>query len=112
MMPPLAPAKRDVHDRALPGHPTRQGAHFVERHIGRITHSAFGGTARDGVLHPVAGEHFQLSIVHGNRNVDNDLAVGLLQNPPQAFIELQLFGCQVEARSLLFPGITFLLKSV
>ena len=104
--------RSDIHHRALPGHPARQGAHFVERHIGRIAHPAFGGTARDGVLHPVAGEHFQLPIVHGDRDVDDDLAVGVLENAPQALIEFQFFGRQVEARSLLFPRITFLLKSL
>ena len=47
-----------------------------------------------------------------DRDVDDDLAVGLAQNAPQAFIELQLFGCQVEAGSLLFPRIAFLFECV
>ena len=56
----LGAAEGDVDDRALPGHPARQGANFVERHIGRIAHAAFGRAAGDGVLHAVAGEDFDV----------------------------------------------------
>ena len=106
----LGAAEGDVHDRALPGHPTGQRAHFIQRDVGSVADAALGRAARDGVLHPVAGEHFELSVVHHDRDVDDDFAIGLLQHAPQAGIELQLFGGDVEARGLCFPGIFFLFE--
>jgi hypothetical protein len=44
--------------------------------------------------------------------MDDDLAIGLLQNAPQTFIELQFLGGKIESRRLLFPGITFLFQRV
>ncbi len=108
----LGAAEGNVHHRALPGHPARQRAHFVERDVGRIANAALGRAAGDGVLHPISGEDLQLSVVHVDRDVDDDLAVGLLQHPPQPFVELQFFGSQVEAGSLLFPRIAFLFQRV
>ena len=106
----LGAAEGDVHHRALPGHPTGQGADFVERDVGSIADAALGRAARDGVLHAVAGEDFELPVVHHDRDVDDDFAVGLLQHAPQARIEIELFGGDVEARGLCFPRIFFLFE--
>ena len=84
----LGAAEGNVDHRALPRHPARQRAHFVERHIGRIANAALRRAARNRVLHPVSGEDLQLSVVHVDRDVDDDLAVGLAKHSPQAFIEL------------------------
>ena len=104
----LGSAEGDVHHGALPGHPTGEGANFIERYVGRVAHAALGRAARDGVLHTVAGEDFQSAAVHHHRDVDDDFAVGLLQHAPQAFIEIEFAGGDVKARGLLFPGIGFL----
>ena len=104
----LGAAEGNVHYGALPGHPTGQGADFIERDVGRVAHATLGRAARDGVLHAIAGEDFELTVVHHYRDVDDDFAVGLLQHTPQAFVEIELVGGDVEPRRLLFPGIRFL----
>ena len=63
----LGAAEGDVDDRALPGHPGGQRAHFVERDVGRVADAALGRAARDGVLHAIAGEDFQAAVVELNR---------------------------------------------
>ncbi len=52
----LGAAKRDVDDRALPGHPHRQRLDFVEGDVGVVADAALGRAAVDVVLDPVAGE--------------------------------------------------------
>ncbi len=84
----LGAAEWDIDYRAFPGHPAGQGAYFIQRHIGSVTYAALGGAARDGVLHPISGEHFQLPVVHVDRDVNDDLAIRLLQNAPQALVEV------------------------
>ena len=69
-------AKRNVDDGALPGHPAGQGAHFIERDIRGIADAAFAGSAGDGVLHAVAGKDLDSAVIHGDGNMDDDLAVG------------------------------------
>ena len=63
----LGAAERNVDDRAFPGHPGGQRAHFVERHVGREADAALGRAAGDGVLHAIAGEHFDAAVIelHG-----------------------------------------------
>ena len=43
----LGAAEGNVDDGALPGHPTGQGAHFVERDVGRVANAALGRAAGD-----------------------------------------------------------------
>ena len=69
----LGAAERNVHHRAFPGHPRCQRAHFVQRHVGREADAALGRPARQRMLHPVAGEHLDASIVQLHRNVYGDL---------------------------------------
>src|SRR5256886_17665885 len=49
----------------------------------RVQHSiALGGAPRDRVPHPKTGKDFQLTVVHGDRNVHDNLAVRIAQHPP------------------------------
>ncbi len=82
----LGSAKRDVDDCALPGHPTGQRAHFVERDVGRVADAAFGGSAGNGVLNPKAGEDLDVAVVHGYWKVDDNFARGSPEQLPKAFI--------------------------
>ena len=62
------------------------------------------------MLHPKPGEHFELAVVHGNRDVDDELAVGILQDFPKAFVQVEFLRGEVEARGLRLPGIDLLFK--
>ena len=57
-------AERDVGDGELPRHPRRERGHFIEGHIGVVADAALRGPERDVVLHAVAGEDFDLAVVH------------------------------------------------
>ena len=103
----LGAAEGDVDHGALPGHPAGEGADFVERDIGRIADAALCRAARDGVLHAEAGENFEMAVIHLHRDVTDDLAVGIAQNAPQAFVKIQLLGGQIEAGALRFPRVGF-----
>ena len=70
----LRAAERNVDHRALPGHPGRQRAHFVERHVGRVADAAFARAARDRMLHAIAREYFEPPVVQLHGNVHGDLA--------------------------------------
>ena len=79
-------AERDIDHRAFPGHPTGQGADFVEIDVWRVTQTAFGRATGDRMLHPESGKDFQAAIVHGYRYMDDDFAAGIPQNLPQTFV--------------------------
>src|SRR6202789_3324537 len=103
----LGSAEGDVDDGALPGHPGGEGADFVERDVGRVADAAFGGAARDGVLDAIAGEDFDAAVVHGDGDVDDDLAGGVAQDFPDAGFEVESSGGLVEACGLREPGVGF-----
>jgi hypothetical protein len=73
----LGAAEGNVHHRALPRHPARQRAHFVEVHVGCVAQSALGRAARNRVLHPESGEHFEVPIVHLHRDMTIISRLGL-----------------------------------
>ena len=106
----LGSAEGNIDDRALPGHPTGQRAHFVQRDIGRVADAALARTARHGVLHAEAGEHVDHAVVQGHRKVNDDLPRRRAQHLPQSFIEIQLARGKVEARALRLPGIDLLVQ--
>jgi hypothetical protein len=62
------------------------------------------------VLHPEAGEHFEMAIVHLDRNVQDDFPRGIAQDLPQTLVEVELMGGQIEAGRLRFPGVGLLLQ--
>ena len=106
----LGAAKRDVHDRALPGHPARQSAHFVERDLGRVADAAFAGTACNGVLNPESGENLDAAVVHGDRKVNDNFARGRPEQLPKSFIQIQLACCKIKPRALRFPRVNLLVQ--
>ena len=67
MTPPFAAAERNVDDRAFPGHPGRQGANFIERHVGGESDAAFRRSAGDGMLDAIAGEDFEAAVIELHR---------------------------------------------
>ena len=101
----LAAAERNVRDGALPGHPRRERRHFVERHAGVVADAAFGRAERDVVLHAVAGEDFDLAVVHLDRTGDDDLALGMGEDFPDAGLEVENARRAVELLSMA-PKIT------
>src|SRR6185312_17026989 len=84
---PLGAAERNVDDRAFPRHPRSKSAHFVEADVRRIADTAFAGSARDGMLHTIAGEELNAAVIELNRNIDGQLARGIAQNFADTFIE-------------------------
>ena len=85
----LAAAERDVRDGALPRHPRGQRRDLVERDAGVIADAALGRTERDVVLHAVAGEDLDLAVVHLHRARDDDLALGVGEDLPDAGLEVE-----------------------
>ena len=106
----LGAAEGDVDHGAFPGHPGGQRAHFVERDIGRKADAAFAGSARDGMLHPIAGENFQPAVVKQDRDVNGDLLGGRAQDLAHAVVKIQMLSGFVEARLSGDPRILFLLE--
>ena len=84
MTPPLAPPKGMSDDGALPGHPHGQGLDLVERHVRVVADAALGRAAAQVVLDAVAGEDLDAAVVHLDREVDGQLALGLAQDLAQA----------------------------
>src|SRR6266513_264717 len=82
--------KRNIHDRALPGHPSGQRAHFVKRNVGGETNPAFSRPAHVRMQHTVAGENFQLPVVHAHRNVQRDFFARPLQEAIESLLESPL----------------------
>ncbi len=106
----LGATEGNVDYGALPGHPTGQGADFVEGNVGRVAQAALGRTARDRVLHPEAGEDFEMAVVHHDRNVQDDLPGGIPQDLHQSLVQVQLLGSKVETGGLCLPRVDFLLE--
>src|SRR5437763_1520422 len=65
----LRTAERDIHHRAFPGHPGGKRAHFVNAYIRRESNPALPGSAHGRMQHAIAGENFQLPVVHSHRDV-------------------------------------------
>ena len=110
MTPPLAAAERNVHHGALPGHPRRQRAHFVEAHVRREADAALARPARHGVLHAIAGEHLQASVIELHRNMHRDFARGGAQNLAHPVIQIEPHGGLVKARGGSHPRVLFVLQ--
>ena len=106
----LGSAEGDVDDGALPGHPGGEGADFVERDVGAVADAALAGAAGDGVLDAVAGEDFDVAVVHGDGDVDDDFAGGVAEDFPDSGFEVESFGGLIKARGLREPWIGLLLQ--
>ncbi len=105
-------AEGDVDHGAFPGHPSGQGADFVNCDVGGETDAAFGGAAHHRVLDAVAGENFQASIVELHGNVDGEFERGGTENLAETVIEGEAFGGLVEARFSGEPGVNFVVDGV
>ena len=83
----LGAAERNVDQRAFPGHPHRQRLDLVERHVGMEADAALARSARQVVLHAIAGKHAKGAVVHadGNRNLEH--ALGLTQIAVERFVQ-------------------------
>ena len=92
----LAAAEGNADDRALPGHPHREGLDLVERHVLVVADAALRGTAPEVVLDAVAREDLDRAVVHLHREVDGQLPSRLTQHPPQARVEVEPVGGQIE----------------
>ena len=106
----LGSAKRNVYDRALPGHPARQRTHFVERDLGCVADAALARTACNGVLYPESGKNLDAAVVHGHRKVNDNFARGRPQQLPKPFIQIELACREIKPRALRFPGVNLLVQ--
>jgi hypothetical protein len=95
----LGAAVGQVGHGALPGHPRGQGPDFVDVHRGMVAEPALVRAQDAVVLHPVAGKHLHLAVVHFHgkihdylvRGVGEDLAdVGVQFHDVRRLVELQL----------------------
>src|SRR6202020_2359762 len=66
--------------------------------------------ASNRVLDAVASEDFDGAVVHADGDVDNDFARGVAEDFPDALIEVEFCGGEVEPSGLGFPGICLLLE--
>ena len=101
----LAAAVRDADDRALPGHPHREGLDLVEADVLVVADAALGRPAAEVVLDAVAGEDLDRAVVHLHREVDGQLAAGLAQDAAEAGVEVEPLGGQVELLLGDLPGV-------
>ena len=106
----FAAAEGNVDDGAFPSHPRSQRADFVKRHIGRETNTAFGRTARDGMLHAISGEDFNAAIVEQHRDMHGNLSRRRAQHLAHAVIDLEKLGGFVETGGSGKPGIFFVVE--
>ena len=103
----LGAAERNVDHGALPGHPHSERLDLVERDVGVVANATLGRTAVDVVLHAVAGEDAQVTVVHLHGEVARELALDLAQHLAQPRFELDDFGRRVELRLSGAPFVGF-----
>ena len=95
----LGAAERDVHQRALPGHPHRERLDLVERDVRVVADAALGRAARDVVGDAVALEGLDRAVVHRHRDRDDDGLLALLQDVHQALVDLEDVGHAAQLRA-------------
>ena len=105
MTPPLPPPYGMPDDRALPGHPHREGLDLVEADVLVVADAALGRAAAEVVLDAVAGEDLDRPVVHVDGEMDGQLAPRLAQDAAQAGVQLEPLGGQVELSLRDLPGI-------
>ena len=69
--------KGNTDNSTLPCHPHGQRAYLIKRDLGAKTDTTFRRPAIDVVLHPVACEHLDITVIHAHREVDDKFAFGL-----------------------------------
>src|SRR5450432_2054921 len=103
----FGPAKWNVDDGALPGHPRRQRAHFVDGHVWRIPDSALGKSARKIVLDPIALEDLHATRIHSRRDIDLQFSIGDPKYGVEVRIKFQQLCCSIETRHHRLERIRF-----
>ena len=101
----LAAAVRDADDRALPGHPHREGLDLVERDVLVVADAALGRTAAQVVLDAVAGEDLDRPVVHVDREVAGEFAPRLAQDEPHPGVQVEPLGGEIELSLGDFPRV-------
>jgi hypothetical protein len=92
----LPPAERNVHDRALPGHPGRESLDLVEVRVLMVADATLGRTTCRAVLDPIAFEHLQASVIHPDRQVYDQRSLNLPQDVAGLGVEGESVGRDVE----------------
>ncbi len=103
----LGAAERDIHNRTLPGHPRGERADFIERNIRIKSDAAFSGAANGGVEDAIAGENFELAIVHADGYVKRDFLFGVFQIAVKALFETEFLRGNFETRFGILVDIHF-----
>ena len=62
------------------------------------------------MLNAETGKDFQLTVVHGDRNVHDNLAIRIAQHLPKSLIQVEFVGGEIKTCGLRFPGIDFLFE--
>src|SRR5258708_6111677 len=81
----------DVHYRAFPGHPGRQRLHLIQADVGVVADSTLRRSEGKAVLDPISLEDANRAIVHSGGNADDQTALRLDENLPNAGVELEVF---------------------
>jgi hypothetical protein len=94
--PSLRAPERDIHQRALPGHPHRQRADIIDVRRGVIAEAALGRPASDVVLDPIPGEHRDAAVIELDREVHRPFPLGHPKDRSQRRVELEVIRCLFE----------------
>jgi hypothetical protein len=84
----LAAAERDLVERALVRHPRRQRLHLVQVGLVVVADAALVRPEHVVVLDAVALEHLDLPVVHADREVRDDLVLGLTEDLGDVRVEV------------------------
>ena len=85
-------AERQPDDRALPGHPHRQGLDLGDRDSLVVADAALGRAGTAVVLDAVTGEDLDRAVVHLDREIDRQFALAVAQDAPHGVIEAENVG--------------------
>src|SRR5437660_1687711 len=80
-------AKGNIDDRALPGHPHRQGSDFVKVRKRAIAYPAFSRAARNVVLHPITGKYVGAAVLHLDGEMNGQFALRVFEDLVHAGLE-------------------------
>ncbi len=100
----LGAAVRHVDGRVLDRHPGRQRHHLGQRHVLVEAHAALARAARGVVLHAVALEVGDGAVIHLDRHVDHQRALGALQRFDPAGQRAQVGRHAVDLLQVDAPG--------
>src|SRR5271157_424214 len=101
-------AERNVHHGALPGHPGREGADFIEADVGSKTDAALAGTSDRGMKDAVTDENFELAVVHADGDVKGDFLIGIFKVTIDTLFKAQFVRGHFKTRFGVLVNIHFL----